>query len=53
MAITTSIVRKPKVNGVYQVSDEDLRITSNNPDGQHDVIITSIDKKIKIIHYLY
>lgn len=47
MAITTSIVRKPKVNGVYQVSDEDLRIISNNPDCQHDVIITSIDKKRK------
>ncbi len=47
MAITTEVVKKPKVNGVYQVSDKDLRINGNNPDSQHNVIVTSIDKKRK------
>ena len=47
MAITTNVVRKPKVNGVYQVSDRDLRINGNNPNSQHNVIVTSIDKKRK------
>lgn len=46
MPITTSIVRRPKVNGVYQAYDVDLRINLNNP-SQHDVIVTSIDKKRK------
>ncbi|MCH5179930.1 MAG: hypothetical protein J1F32_01795 [Erysipelotrichales bacterium] len=48
MEITTDVVRNPKVNGVYQVSDIDLRINGNNPNSQHDVIITSIDKKRNI-----
>lgn len=48
MAITTRIVTNPKVNGVYQVSDRDLRINGNNPNSQHNVIVTSIDKKRKI-----
>lgn len=47
MAITTKVVRNPKVNGVYQASDKDLRINGNNPNSQHNVIITSIDKKRK------
>lgn len=47
MAITTPIVKKPKVNGVYQVSDKDLKINSSNPNSQHNVIITSINKKRK------
>lgn len=46
MAITTRKVRNPKVNGVYQVSDVDLRINSRNPK-QHNVIVTSINKKNK------
>lgn len=44
MAITTKKVKNPKVNGVYQVSDKDLRINTKNPK-QHDVIVTSINKK--------
>lgn len=46
MAITTSKVRNPKVNGVYQVSDVDLRINSRFSD-KHTVIVTSINKKNK------
>ncbi len=45
MAITTKVVERPKVNGVYQVSDKDLKINGNNPDSQHDVVITSINRK--------
>ena len=44
MAITTSKVYNPKVNGVYQVSDVDLKINLKNPK-QHNVIVTSINKK--------
>lgn len=47
MAITTKQVKKPKVNGVYQAYDVDLKINLNNP-SQHDVIVTSIDTKRKI-----
>ena len=46
MAITTNKVDKPKVNGVYQAYDVDLKINLNNP-LQHNVIITSINKKRK------
>lgn len=45
MAITTKVVDHPKINGVYQVSDKDLKINGNNPDTQHDVVITSINRK--------
>ena len=31
MAITTNKVDKPKVNGVYQAYDVDLKINLNNP----------------------
>lgn len=44
MAITTKKVKNPKVNGVYQVSDKDLKINKNNPK-QHNVIVMSINKK--------
>lgn len=47
MAITTKVVTNPKVDGVYQVSDVDLKIKTNKLDSQHNVIITSIDKKRK------
>lgn len=46
MAITTKKVKNPKVNGVYQVSDVDLKINPKNPK-KHTVIITSINKKNK------
>lgn len=44
MAITTNKVLHPKVNGVYQAHDTDLKIHLDNPT-QHDVIVTSINKK--------
>lgn len=44
MAIRTKKVKNPKVNGVYQVSDKDLKININNPK-QHNVIVMSINKK--------
>lgn len=45
MAITTSKVLKPKINGVYQVKNTILGF--GKPDGQHDVIVLSINKKRK------
>lgn len=48
MDITTNVVRRPKVNGIYQVSDKDLKINGNNPNTQHNVIVISIDEKRKI-----
>lgn len=47
MAITTNVVKNHKINGVYQVADKDLKINGNNPNSQHNIIITSIDKKHK------
>ena len=44
MAITTKKVKNPKINGIYQVNDLDLKINVNNPK-QHNVIVTSINKK--------
>ena len=44
MAITTNKAVNVKVNGVYQAYDTDLKINLNCP-GQHDVIVTSINKK--------
>ena len=44
MAITTNVVRKVKVNGVYQVSNNDLNITTTHGD-KHDIIVCSINKK--------
>ena len=44
MAITTKKVKKPKINGVYQAYDKDLKINLNNPK-QHNVIVLSINDK--------
>lgn len=44
MAITTQKVKKPKINGVYQAYDKDLKINLNNPN-QHNVIVLSINNK--------
>ena len=45
MAITTCIVTNPKVCGVCQVNDRILKIHNQNPNEQHNVIVTSINKK--------
>lgn len=44
--ITTKVVKNVKVNGVYQVSNSDLKITTNHGN-QHDVIVCSVNKKRK------
>ena len=45
--IKTPIVNKPKVNGVYQASDADLKIHTCDANEQHNVIVVSINKKRK------
>lgn len=45
-SITTPVVKKVKVNGVYQVSNEDLHINTNHG-FKHDVIVCSINEKRK------
>lgn len=43
MAISTSVVKKPKVNGVYQVSN--VYLGTGKHSRAHNVIIASINKK--------
>lgn len=43
LKINTPIVKKVKVNGVYQVHNEDLKILTNHG-YKHDVIVTSINR---------
>ncbi len=44
--ITTKVVKNVKVNGVYQVSNSDLKIITNHGT-KHDVIVCSVNKKRK------
>lgn len=48
LAITTTVVRNPKINGVYQAYNVDLIINFNNST-QHDVVVVSINKKIILL----
>lgn len=47
-----AIVKRPKVNGIYYVSNKDLRLKNKNGysilRGGHSVIVTSIDKKRRL-----
>ena len=44
--IKTPVVKRVKINGVYQVHNDDLKISTNHG-YKHDVIVTSINKKRK------
>lgn len=44
--ITTAVVKRVKVNGIYQVSNRDLHIDTMHG-LKHDVIVCSINKKRK------
>ncbi|MGM9858935.1 MAG: hypothetical protein ACI311_06795 [Bacilli bacterium] len=44
--IKTPVAKKVKVNGVYQVHNDDLKILTSHG-YKHDVIVTSINKKRK------
>ena len=46
LKINTPVVKKVKVNGVYQVHNDDLKILTNYG-YKHDVIVTSINSKRK------
>ena len=45
-SITTDVVKNVKVNGVYQASNDDLKIKTNHG-VKHDIIVCSINKKRK------
>lgn len=44
--ISTPVVDKVKVNGIYQASNIDLGISTTHG-AKHDIVICSIDKKRK------
>ena len=43
------LAKKVKVNGIYQVYDKDLKINKVNNGDSHDIVVCSINKKIKLL----
>lgn len=42
-----SIVKNPKINGVYFAYDSNLKVANKSPNNGHTIIVTSINKKRK------